>query len=441
MAGDRSGRQGSRLMPAFMLPDLGEGLTEAEIVAWHVKVGDTVVIDQKVVEVETAKTTVEIPVPFAGLVTELHAELCEVVAVGQPLVTVEGADDSLRDLRPSFAPEPHMSMPRAGTDDPGVSGSVLVGFGTPADGGRRLVKPSEQSARRVLPADFSSTTPPLAAGPVPVASPLVRKLARDAGIDLAVVRGSGDGGLITRKDVDAAIKARIALAATEVTRIPLRGQRKAAADKFTRSRREIPEATVWVDVDATELVKLRAVLNAGTSAPISLLALVTRFAILGLRRYPELNARIESDEIVLSQQVHLGFAAQTDYGLVVPVLHEAERFTLERLSEELSERTERARSGGLTPSDMAGGTFTVNNYGVFGVDGSAAIINHPEVAILGVGRVIERPWVVDGAVVPRHICELTLAFDHRACDGGTVSGFLRFVADCIETPAIVLRHL
>ena len=227
-----------------------------------------------------------------------------------------------------------------------------------------------------------------------------------------------------------------------LVRIPLRGPRKAAADKLSRSRREIPEATVWVDVDATALTGLRATLNAGPSAPpISLLALLARFTILGLRRNPELNAQIDGDEIVLNPSVHLGFAAQTGRGLLVPVVPDAQALTLEQLSVALAERTQRARAGSLGPGELTGGTFTVNNYGVFGVDGSAAIINYPEAAILGMGRIIERPWVVGGAVVPRQMTELTLAFDHRVCDGGTAGGFLRFVADCIESPASALRHL
>jgi pyruvate dehydrogenase E2 component (dihydrolipoamide acetyltransferase) len=226
------------------------------------------------------------------------------------------------------------------------------------------------------------------------------------------------------------------------TRIPLRGPRKAAADKLSRSRREIPEATVWVDVDATGLAELRGTLNASPAAPpISVLALLSRFAIVGLRRYPELNARVEGDEIVLNPCVRLGFAAQTDRGLLVPVVPGAQALTLEQLSAELAERTRRARAGQLGPGELTGGTFTVNNYGMFGVDGSAAIINHPEVAILGIGRIIERPWVVDGAVVPRKMTELTLAFDHRVCDGGIAGGFLRFVADCVESPASALRYL
>ena len=218
--------------------------------------------------------------------------------------------------------------------------------------------------------------------------------------------------------------------------------RKAVADKLSRSRREIPEATVWVNVDATELIRLRATLNADESAPkISLLAMLSRYTILGLRRYPELNARIEGDEIVMGPAVHLGFAAQTDRGLMVPVVPDAHACTLEQLSMRLAERTQQARDGKLGPGELTGGTFTINNYGVFGVDGSAAIINHPEVAILGIGRIIERPWVVDGQIAARRMTQLTLAFDHRVCDGGTAGGFLRFVADCVESPAHAMRNM
>ena len=475
-------------MPAFLLPDLGEGLTEAEIVAWHVQAGDTVTVDQSVAEVETAKAVVEVPVPFAGRVTELHGHVGDVVAVGAPLITVD-ADGS---------------------------GNVLIGYGTSSGRARRRrrVRPPAGPG----PAGRAPLAPALAPVPVParppepaapapagrpdaprrvaVASPLIRQLARNAGLDLVAVPGSGPDGLITRHDVDAAIQASrsarpappgtatptaAAPAAAPVTpppavagtppasgsvtpaavaqpaatdpaapgagpdgrtRIPLRGPRKAAADKLSRSRREIPEATVWVDVDATGLAELRGTLNASPAAPpISVLALLSRFAIVGLRRYPELNARVEGDEIVLNPCVRLGFAAQTDRGLLVPVVPGAQALTLEQLSAELAERTRRARAGQLGPGELTGGTFTVNNYGMFGVDGSAAIINHPEVAILGIGRIIERPWVVDGAVVPRKMTELTLAFDHRVCDGGIAGGFLRFVADCIESPASALRYL
>ncbi len=297
---------------------------------------------------------------------------------------------------------------------------------------------------------------------MPVVSPLVRRLAREAGLDITAIQGSGRDGLITRRDVDLAIEAHLSEAqpaAPDISlepgpatvpdggpaglaRIPIRGVRKAVADKLSRSRREIPEATVWVDVDATELISLRATLNADESAlKISLLAMLSRYTILGLRRYPELNARIEGDEIVMGPAVHLGFAAQTDRGLMVPVVPDAHACTLEQLSMRLAERTQQARDGKLGPGELTGGTFTINNYGVFGVDGSAAIINHPEVAILGIGRIIERPWVVEGQIVARQMTQLTLAFDHRVCDGATAGGFLRFVADCVESPAHAMRNM
>ncbi|MDQ1690841.1 MAG: hypothetical protein QOD87_949 [Pseudonocardiales bacterium] len=447
-------------MPDFLLPDLGEGLTEAEIVTWHIQVGDTVTIDQTVVEVETAKAIVEVPVPFAGQVTELHGNPGDVLAVGQPLLTVQDAGaepgTSPQHTGTSFA-EPGIVTPDAGSDGDVESGNVLIGYGTSGTRRRR-----RRTHRTPTPAPASlpvaSTPPsPAANGRVAVVSPLVRRLARNAGIDITAVHGSGTAGLITRQDIDQAIHADLsedrivaepessAIAATEyagVVRIPLRGVRKAVADKLSRSRREIPEATVWVDVDATGLLELRASLNADSTAPkISLLALLSRFAILGLRRYPELNARIEGDEIVMGPTVNLGFAAQTDRGLMVPVVPDAHTLSLEQLCTAFAERTQRARDGKLGTADLNGGTFTINNYGVFGVDGSAAIINHPEVAILGIGRIIERPWVVNTQIVPRKLTQLTLAFDHRVCDGGTAGGFLRFVADCVESPTNTLRHL
>jgi 2-oxoisovalerate dehydrogenase E2 component (dihydrolipoyl transacylase) len=443
-------------MPAFLLPDLGEGLTEAEIVAWHVQTGDTVTVDQPIVEVETAKAAVEVPVPFAGLITARYGQPGDVVAVGEPLVTVDTAD--------RFA-EPGVVTPPAGPDQADGSGNVLIGYGT-SSGRRRRHRAMRSSATIPAPGSPAAATaatgdgsvaPPAPNGRLPVASPLIRQLARGAGVDLTTIRGSGRGGLITRADVDRAINARQtgpaatpepapavppAAGSAEVTRIRIRGLRKSVADKLSRSRREIPEATVWVDVDATEMLALRATLNADELAPkISLLALLSRFTVLALRRYPELNARIDGDEIVLNPAVHLGFAAQTDRGLMVPVVRDAQVHTLEQLSAAVAEQTRRAREGTLGPADLTGGTFTVNNYGVFGVDGSAAIINHPEVAILGIGRIIPRPWVVDDQVVPRQMTELTLAFDHRVCDGGTAGRFLRFIADCVESPAKALRHL
>ena len=461
-------------MPDFLLPDLGEGLEEAEVIAWRVKPGDRVAVDQVIAEVETAKAVVEVPVPYAGVVAALHAAAGSTISVGQPLLTVEAEEPAAGFREPGVVvPEQSHAAANgvadgadrgAATEDAATgdaatgdaattgaattgavagdeasgdeaSGSVLIGYGTGSLAGAAPTR-ARRGRRRVA-----------------VISPLVRKEARDAGLDLTTLTGTGPAGVISREDVRLAITGRATEqepptpnvdteTGTGERRIPLRGARRAAADKLSRSRREIPEATVWVDVDATELVETRRALNtADPKRPVSLLALLARFTILGLRRYPELNARIERDEIIVPERVNLGFAAQTDHGLVVPVVHDAHRLTTRDLSARLTERTTAARERRLAPADLTGGTFTVNNYGVFGVDGSAAIINHPEVAILGMGRVIDRPWVVAGQLTVRQVTELTLAFDHRACDGGTAGGFLRYVADCIEPPTTALGDM
>jgi 2-oxoisovalerate dehydrogenase E2 component (dihydrolipoyl transacylase) len=438
-------------VPDFLLPDLGEGLEEAEVTAWHVRVGDQVAVDQIVAEVETAKAVVEVPIPFAGTVTALHAEPGTTVPVGAPLISVAAAAPG--GGRPGSqavdAPDDGLPEPQA-TDE--ASGNVLVGYGTRpaprrARGPRR---PFVSAASAPAPADAPvapGSAPALGlavalarTGPVPVISPIVRKLARQAGLDLARIVGTGPQGLVLRRDVHQAIATRDQPPAE--IRIPIRGTRKAAAEKLTRSRREIPEATVWVDADAAGLLAARAELAAqAPQAPVSLLAVAARFAVAGLRRYPELNAHLEDDEIVIPAHVHLGFAAQTERGLVVPVVRNAHLMPARELAAALGRQTAAARSGRLAPADLTGGTFTVNNYGVFGVDGSAAIINHPEVAILGLGRIIDRPWVVDGQLAVRKVTELTLAFDHRVCDGATAGGFLRYVADRVESPALALATL
>ena len=406
-------RWANALMPDFLLPDLGEGLTEAEIIRWLVGIGDQVSVDQPVVEVETAKATVELPSPFAGTVRALHGTAGTSVSVGSALLTVDAAT-------------------------PADGGPVLVGYGISDATGR---------AKRSRRARESTSSPSLRVG---VISPLVRRLAHDHGVDVRQVRGSGPDGIVLRHDVELVIarKASDVAESTGTQRdegqrtIPLRGARRTAADRLTRSRREIPEATVWVDVDATELLTARAELNANPGAtPVSIVALLARFAIAGLSRYPELNSRVEADQVVLLDRVNLGFAAQTDRGLVVPVVQDAQQLTTRSLSAAIARLTTGARSGSLTPRELTGGTFTINNYGVFGVDGSAAIINYPEVAILGLGRIMPRPWVVDGELRVRQIGELTLAFDHRACDGGVAGGFLRYVADCVESPVRVLADL
>lgn len=475
----------------FKLPDLGEGLTEAEIVRWLVEVGDVVAVDQPVVEVETAKAMVDIPCPYAGVVTARFGEEGTELPVGAPLITVA------------------VGAPAAEGETEG-SGNVLVGYGTSeAPARRRRVRPATPTPPAAQPANGAATreaTPPAESvarplgtaaghgpeghgrytapgadeetrgeGPVPVISPLVRRLAREHGLDLRELHGSGPDGLILRADVEYALRAAEAhgrtappaaephprvpstptsavppaqppvrsSAAPAGLRVPLKGIRGAVADKLSRSRREIPDATCWVDADATELMRARTAMNAAGGPKISLIALLARICTAALARFPELNSTVdmEAREVVQLDQVHLGFAAQTDRGLVVPVVRDAHARDAESLTAEFARLTEAARTGTLSPAELTGGTFTLNNYGVFGVDGSTPIINHPEAAMLGVGRIIPKPWVHEGELAVRQVVELALTFDHRVCDGGTAGGFLRYVADCVEHPAVLLRTL
>ena len=451
------------MMPDFLLPDLGEGLTDAEIVAWLVDVGDEVRADQPVVEVETAKAVVEVPVPFSGTVTALHGRPGQSLAVGRPLITVGPGVDDVRGLV-----EPGMVSGSAAGGSTAGSGNVLIGYGTPdSPPGRRRRRAGISPALMAPAATSAVMTSPAVIAPAGIApaviSPPVRLLAKRAGVALKDVPGTGAGGVITRRDVEAAIAAETSGSATpddpapqqehpDVSRptddaardrrVPMTAARRFIADKMTRSRHEIPEATVWVDVDATDLLAARCQINRRDGdRQVSILGLFARFALLGLRRYPELNGRVDGTDIVLPAHVHLGFAAQTDRGLVVPVIRGADQLSARELSASIGAMTAAARAGSLTPRDLSGGTFSINNYGVFGVDGSAAIINHPESAMLGLGRIIDRPWVVDGQVVPRKIAQLSLVFDHRICDGGVAGGFLRFVADCVESPLGALADL
>ncbi|MEW2486050.1 dihydrolipoamide acetyltransferase family protein [Streptomyces sp. NPDC048411] len=454
----------------FKLPDLGEGLTEAEIVRWLVEVGDVVAIDQPVVEVETAKAMVEVPCPYGGVVTARFGEEGTELPVGAPLLTV-AVGSTAGELSADGAAEAESS------------GNVLVGYGTGAPAARRRrVRPEAVSAAGAVTVPVAESAPGAVAGAVPAAvpgeepgpvaviSPLVRKLARQHDLDLRQLTGSGRDGLILRSDVESAIRAAasgtvesapasavpassLASVAPSVARalagerIPLRGVRGAVADKLARSRREIPDATCWVDADATELMAARAAMN-GVDGPaagpkVSVLALLARICTAALARFPELNSTVDLDarEIVRLPDVHLGFAAQTDRGLVVPVVRNAQDRNVESIGAEIGRLTEAARTGKLTPADLSGGTFTLNNYGVFGVDGSTPIINHPEAAMLGVGRIVAKPWVHQGELAVRQVVQLSLTFDHRVCDGGTAGGFLRYVADCVEQPALLLRTL
>ena len=424
-------------MATFTLPDLGEGLTEAEVVRWLVAVGDEVVVDQPVVEVETAKSIVEVPSPYAGRVSELHSAEGGTVAVGSPLISVEPVSV------PATVGEQYREEEKAG------SGNVLIGYGTPEGSG---------SGRRRRPRTASAAPPPTSQSSVPkVTSPLVRRLAREAGVSILGITGTGVDGLITRHDVQAAIDAASSTAEPTVRiepasgrtglevaqRIPMSGFRKAVSTALSRSRSEIPEATVWVDVDFTELFAIRAAAKAAGKPVPGLLAYLARFTVAALRAHPELNGEVDAanDELIQYAGINLGLAVQTDRGLLAPAVVNAHLLTTAELDAEIRRVTAAAREGKATQAELVGGTFTLNNYGAFNVDGSAAIINHPQVAILGFGRVIDRAWVVDGELTVRKIAQMSFVFDHRVCDGGTAAAFMRVVADAIESPGSAIANL
>ncbi|SEC05275.1 pyruvate dehydrogenase E2 component (dihydrolipoamide acetyltransferase) [Microbacterium hydrocarbonoxydans] len=464
----------------FRLPDLGEGLTEAGLVQWLVAVGDTIVTDQAIAEVETAKSVVELPSPFAGVVTALHGEPGETIDVGAPVLEVADAPGDASEAAPGGASgsargaaqadavehEAYREEERAG------SGNVLIGYGTSerSTTGRRRTRAGRAAAAVAAPAGPSTGSSHTAAAQSPadhspgdvepndgrrrvaVRSPLVRRLARDLGVDVHALTPTGHDGAVTRADVlaaavDAAVDRPLAhpIASAADARVDglavvarerMSPLRRTVSAKLTRSRSEIPEATVWVDVDATELWNLRTQMApAGGSAP-SVTAVIARFVLLALEEHPVLASRLSDDaaELLSFDGVNLGIAADTSRGLMVPVIPRAHELSILQLDTALRELSATARAGTMPPERLRGSTFTLNNYGGLGVDGSAAIINHPDVAILGIGRIIERAWVVDGQVVPRRIAQLSLVFDHRVCDGGYAASFLRRVTELIEHP-------
>jgi 2-oxoisovalerate dehydrogenase E2 component (dihydrolipoyl transacylase) len=470
---------GTATEQTFLLPDLGEGLTEASVVQWLVAEGDVVVADQPVVEVETAKSVVEVPSPYAGRVSRLHAAEGETVDVGKPLITIAVGRAGAAEPEPGPATE---------TASAG-SGNVLIGYGTSAPGA---------PGRRRRPREAGSTVEAAGAAPadrpVKVISPIVRRLAHEAHLDLRAIRPTGTGGVVTRSDVQAAIQnvrstpvpaaapapvapaaalapgpapAAVGLSGSGAApaavspnvpgrasatvgpsnpgerRIPLSGFRKAASAVLSRSRAEIPEATVWVDVDATELCRLREATRTPADPGPGLIAHLARFVVAGLKAYPVLNSRldVERAEIVVPDVINLGIAVQGEPGLVAPAVLGADSMTTAELDAAIRDLTSRARLGRATAEELAAGTFTLNNYGSLGVDGSAAIINHPQVAMIGFGRIIDRPWVVDGQIVPRKITQMSFVFDHRVCDGGTAAAFMRQVADAIENPLPAIVRL
>jgi 2-oxoisovalerate dehydrogenase E2 component (dihydrolipoyl transacylase) len=484
----------------FKLPDLGEGLEEGEIVEWHVEVGDVIELNQTVASVETAKAVVDVPSPFAGTVTERVGSIGETLEVGSVFlridvggeagaVTADVADDA------EGTGTDRVEAQGGGADEAMGDGAVrdmlptstgldadsepqpLVGYGNRGGGGRRRRRGATVGSAGT--GGGNGQQPDADVRDVPVlAKPPVRKLAKDLGVELAALApGSGSDGVITRDDVRAAAEA--AAASTEpapaatarpVTaasggekpvpgfrgRTPgeveeVRGVRKRVIAKMVQSRREIPHALCRTDADVTQLWELRKDLTAaardeGLDVKITPMALAMRATIVALRRFPTLNATFDADTgehgtIRLHEHVNLGVAVDTDRGLMVPVIKDAHAKSTVQLAAETAELAARCRDGSITPAELTGGTFTFDNYGSFGNDDGNPIINHPEVGILGMGLIRQRPWVVDDEVVARRVCSFTLAFDHRVADGGEAGRFVTHVADLCEQPARLLLHL
>jgi 2-oxoisovalerate dehydrogenase E2 component (dihydrolipoyl transacylase) len=417
----------------FLLPDLGEGLEDAEVVTWRVAEGDAVELNQILVEVNTAKALVEVPAPWAGVVEKLHGREGEMVKVGAPLVSIRVEERTDAVAEPEPAPQ-ESGEPKA------KRRAVLVGYGVEED------EPSGTPQARV---EAPAPARERRGSPVP-ASPPVRRLAKEMGIDLTALTGSGPGGRVTREDVMKAAPAPtggdvVALPGTadggraapkERERIPVKGTRRLIAEKMARSAREIPHVTTFLTVDATHVQAFRAELSKETGEKISPLPIVVRALVDVCKQYPKLNSTFDADrsEIVLHGSHHIGIATDTEHGLLAPVLRDADGKGIAAIAQEIARLTEGARAGRAKPNELVGSTITVTNVGTFGAEYGTPIINHPEAAILALGVVEPRALVVDGRVEARPAVTLSLSFDHRVLDGAEAGRALRALGDVLESP-------
>lgn len=428
------------MIKEFRLPDLGEGLTESEILSWKVAVGDTVSLNQVIAEVETAKAVVELPSPFAGVVTALHEEPGTVVEVGKPIVSFEVADDG--GASPSGA-APAETEPAKRQPNLVGYGAVVEGSGRPARRARNFTAPVVEPAR-------GPVVEPVETGPVetaerPRSTPPVRKLAKDLGVELAEVAGTGPRGLITREDVRNFVSPadRTAAPGGREVRTPIKGVRKFTAAAMVASAFTAPHATEFLTVDVTPTMDLLAKLKASrafSGYKLTPLTLVAKAVLIALRRNPALNSRWEeaSQEIVQFNYVNLGIAAATPRGLTVPNIKDADAMSLLELSAALTGLTETARAGKTAPADLSGGTVSITNIGVFGIDAGTPILNPGEAAILAMGAVRKMPWEFQDEVALRQVMTLSLSFDHRLVDGEQGSRFLADVGAILAEPGMVL---
>ncbi len=444
-------------MSEFNLPDVGEGLTEAEIVVWKVKVGDVIKVNDIIVDIETAKSIVELPSPYEGTVTALLVNEGETVNVGTPIIQITSADEVVATPVPAQASVEDLVPDVEASEE---RNPVLVGYGPRTTSlKRRARKASVASVDTEKVAQAPAHPAPLTAAavvessrPIQVlAKPPVRKLAKDLGVDLYLVPAVGD--VITRADVEAyaggspaeapRTAAPVPPSAGDV-RIPIKGVRKMTAEAMVSSAFTAPHVTEWVTIDVTKTMELVRSLKkdkAFAEVKVSPLLIVAKAVCLAIRRTPDLNSAWDeaAQEIVLKGSVNLGIAAATPRGLVVPNIVGAEQLTLLQLAEALGELTKTAREGKTQPAQMSGGSFTITNIGVFGIDAGTPILNPGEAGILAIGAINKRPWVdEDGELVVRDVTTLALSFDHRLVDGEQGSKFLADIAAVLSDPAVAL---
>jgi 2-oxoisovalerate dehydrogenase E2 component (dihydrolipoyl transacylase) len=429
----------------FKLPDLGEGLTDGEVVRWLVGEGDTITLNQPIVEVETAKAVVEIPAPYAGRVTKLHAAEGTTLDVGAPLLSVDtgGGAEAATD---AAAGEPGIEGFPAPADEEAASQATLVGPGERQQARRRR---AAAPAARGGPAAAGNGQQPAGTAPAarPMATPPVRKYAKDHGVDLTMLSGTGKGGRITRDDVEAALEPAAAAPASSPRergeeRIAVRGTRKQTAAAMVASAFSIPHVTEFLTVDATALMDLRARLKALPQAEevrLTPLAIVAKAVCVAVRQFPMMNSAWDEQagEIVVKHHVNLGIATDTSSGLLVPNLKDADTLGILDLARELTRMTVLARERKVAPSDLAGGTITITNVGGFGVETGTPIINQPECAIVATGLIAPRPWVVDGELAVRQLMTTSVSFDHRIVDGAYAARFLAHLRDLLEDPGLL----
>ncbi|MGK3200125.1 dihydrolipoamide acetyltransferase family protein [Amycolatopsis sp. MEPSY49] len=432
----------------FPLADTAEGLTEADILNWHVKPGDTVTVNQIVVEIETAKAAVELPIPWAGVVTELLVEPGQTVEVGTPILTIDV------DPGGAAAPAPAAAVPAPAEEE---EMKPLVGYGSKAVVTQRRAR---KGAEPVAPAPAAAVAAPPAPAPaapaaprggyVPLAKPPVRKLAKDLGVDLHALTGSASGGVITREDVERAangtpVVESVVDSGSRERRVPIKGVRKMTAAAMVQSAYTAPHVTEFLTIDVTPMMEFREKLKKSrefAGVKVTPLTFAAKAVCLAAKRTPDVNAVWDeaAQEIVYKDYVHLGIAAATPRGLIVPKVRDADSMSLKELAQALTTLTDVAREGKTSPADMANGTITITNVGVFGVDTGTPIINPGESAILCLGAIKDQPWVVDGEIKVRKVLQLSLSFDHRVVDGQQGSEFLADVGALLADPAMAMTY-